>query len=290
MAGLKEIRTRISSVKSTRQITSAMKMVAAAKLKKNQDKITSLRPYANKLHDVLTAVRESMEEDFENVLMSSRKPQKVLIILVTSNRGLCGGFNANVIHKALDVAEEIYPRQWKTGNLSFFAIGKKGADFIRSNKFLLAGVETEVFDHLDFHSATQLANQFTEEFITGKYDRIDFIYNRFKNAVVQMITHEHFLPVHMEEKETGPAVDYIFEPQKDLLLETLIPDVLKVQFYKVLLDSFASEHGARMTAMHQATDNADDLIHELTLHYNKARQASITKEILDIVGGAEALR
>ncbi len=292
MAGLKEIRTRIASVKSTRQITQAMKMVAAAKLRKNQEKILMLRPYANKLEEVMNSIREGLENDIENPLLQSRPPEKVLLILVTSNRGLCGAFNNNAIMKALDIAVSQYGSQWKQKQVSFFAIGKKGADYLRSKRYPLEGQNTEIFDKLDFAGAVKLSGHFVDLFLSGKYDRIDFVYNQFKNAAVHILTHETFLPVGEKNHEgkSGKNLDYIFEPDRDELVNELIPKTLKIQFYKVLLDSFSAEHGARMTAMHQATDNANELIKELTLHYNKARQAAITKEILDIVGGAEALR
>ncbi len=296
MAGLKEIRTRITSVKSTRQITQAMKMVAAAKLRKSQDKILRLRPYANKMSGIMASIRKGLENDLESPLMENRAPEKVLIILVTSNRGLCGSFNANAINEALRVASTDYAEQLQKKQLSFFAIGKRGAEFLASKGYPLEGTNTAIFDQLTFSAVTELEETFVGLFLSGKYDRIDFVYNRFKNAAVHLLTHETFLPVsdagaEEQKTETEKAVsDYIFEPDKDSLLGELIPKSLRIQFFKVLLDSFTAEHGARMTAMHQATDNANDLIRELTLHYNKARQAAITKEILDIVGGAEALR
>ncbi len=297
MAGLKEIRTRITSVKSTRQITQAMKMVAAAKLRKSQDKILRLRPYANKMSGIMASIRKGLENDLEIPVMEVRPPEKVLVILVTSNRGLCGSFNANAINEALHVATTDYGEQWKKKQVSFFAIGKRGAEFLASKGYPLAGTNTEIFDNLTFSAVTDLEESFVEMFLSGKYDRIDFVYNRFKNAAVHLLTHETFLPVSNTAEEEGKSVetektvsDYIFEPDKDTLLGDLIPKSLRIQFFKVLLDSYTAEHGARMTAMHQATDNANDLIRELTLHYNKARQAAITKEILDIVGGAEALK
>ena len=291
MAGLKEIRTRIASVKSTRQITQAMKMVAAAKLRKNQEKTLMLRPYANKLKQIMASISEGLENDIENPLMKSRPPEKVLVVLVTSNRGLCGAFNNNAIMKALEVATTEYASQWKQKQLSFYAIGKKGADFLHSKKYPIEGRNIEIFEKLDFSGTVELGTHFVELFLSGKYDRIDFIYNQFKNAAVHILTHETFLPIAGSDtkEKTGKNLDYIFEPDRDELVNELIPKTLKIQFYKILLDSFSAEHGARMTAMHQATDNANELIKDLTLTYNKARQATITKEILDIVGGAEAL-
>ncbi len=292
MAGLKEIRTRIASISSTRKITSAMKMVAAAKLRKSQDKIIQLRPYANKLDEILINVQKSLEGEMDNPLIQDRKPEKVLIVLVTSNRGLCGAFNANATKKAVSLAKETYSEQLKNGNLSFFAIGKKGADFLTSKKYQLAEVNNDIFNNLDFENAGNIAQQLMDQFVEGKFDRIEFVYNQFKNAAVQNLLTETFLPLKLEEKEEKPSkyFDYIIEPDENYLVQNLIPKSLKIKVFKILVDSYTSEHGARMTSMHQATDNANELIREMSLHYNKARQAAITKELLDIVGGAEALQ
>lgn len=292
MAGLKEIRTRIASISSTRKITSAMKMVAAAKLRKSQDKIIQLRPYANKLDEILTNVQKSLEGEMDNPLIQDRKPEKVLIVLVTSNRGLCGAFNTNAIKKALSLAKETYSEQLKNGNLSFFAIGKKGADFLTSKKYQLEEVNNDIFNNLDFENAGNIAQQLMDQFVEGKFDRIEFVYNQFKNAAVQNLLTETFLPLKLEEEEEKPSkyFDYIIEPDENYLVQNLIPKSLKIKVFKILVDSYTSEHGARMTSMHQATDNANELIREMSLHYNKARQAAITKELLDIVGGAEALQ
>ena len=292
MAGLKEIRTRIASISSTRKITSAMKMVAAAKLRKSQDKIIQLRPYANKLDEILINVQKSLEGEMDNPLIQDRKPEKVLIVLLTSNRGLCGAFNANATKKALNLAKETYSEQLKNGNLSFFAIGKKGADFLTSKKYQLAEVNNDIFNNLDFENAGNIAQQLMDQFVEGKFDRIEFVYNQFKNAAVQNLLTETFLPLKLEEKEEKPSkyFDYIIEPDENYLVQNLIPKSLKIKVFKILVDSYTSEHGARMTSMHQATDNANELIREMSLHYNKARQAAITKELLDIVGGAEALQ
>ena len=292
MAGLKEIRTRIASISSTRKITSAMKMVAAAKLRKSQDKIIQLRPYANKLDEILINVQKSLEGEMDNPLIQDRKPEKVLIVLLTSNRGLCGAFNANATKKAVSLAKETYSEQLKNGNLSFFAIGKKGADFLTSKKYQLAEVNNDIFNNLDFENAGNIAQQLMDQFVEGKFDRIEFVYNQFKNAAVQNLLTETFLPLKLEEKEEKPSkyFDYIIEPDENYLVQNLIPKSLKIKVFKILVDSYTSEHGARMTSMHQATDNANELIREMSLHYNKARQAAITKELLDIVGGAEALQ
>jgi F-type H+-transporting ATPase subunit gamma len=292
MAGLKEIRIRIASVKSTQKITSAMKMVAAARLRKSQEKITRLRPYANKLDEVLHSIQKALEGDIKSELIRAREPEKILIVLVTSNRGLCGAFNVNALKEALRLVREKYSSQNQNNKVSFFAIGKKGADSLNSLQIKTEGVNFEIFDDLTFKNTTDLTEHFIQLFTDGTYDRIEMVYNQFKNAAIQHVITETFLPLSFEEeqKENGPVLDYIIEPNSEYLIQELIPKSLKIKMFKIIIDSFTSEHGARMTAMHQATDNASDLIRELSLHYNKARQSAITKEILDIVGGAEALR
>ncbi len=292
MAGLKEIRTRIASVKSTQKITSAMKMVAAARLRKSQEKITRLRPYAEKLDQVLQSIQKSLEGDIENELIKSREPGKVLIVLVTSNRGLCGAFNANIVKEALLRINKEYSKQHQQNKLSFFAIGKKGADSLKSKSLPLEGENIEIFDELSFKNTSDLAEHFMDLFTDGKYDRIEIIYNQFKNAAIQYVTTETFLPLSFEDdqKDKANSLDYIIEPDSEYLIQELIPKSLKIKMFKIIIDSYTSEHGARMTAMHMATDNASELIKDLSLTYNKARQSAITNEILDIVGGAEALR
>ena len=290
MAGLKEIRTRIVSVKTTRQVTSAMKMVSAAKLKKAQDAIIQIRPYANKLHEILSALSASLENVEDSVYTQNREPENVLIILVSSNRGLCGGFNANITKKAIELAHNKYPAQLKNGTIDFWAIGKQGGRQLKFREYNVVAVENEVFDDMTFDTVSDVASEAMTAFENGHYDRIELVYNQFKNAAVQVQTTEQFLPIEMGKDEEDDAFyDFIYEPSKEYIIQELIPRSLKIQFYKALLDSHAAEHGARMTAMHQATDNASDLIGSLTLEYNKARQASITNEILEIVGGAEAL-
>jgi len=293
MANLKEIRTRLNSVKSTKQITSAMKMVAASKLRKAQDKILRLRPYAGKLHEILLGISARIEESDDSSSYSRQsEPEKVLIIVVTSNKGLCGAFNANVNKEALRIIREKYEAQHKKGNLHIMAIGRKGADYFKKNNYDLAADHSVLFDNLSFDSVNIVASEVMESFLNEEYDRIEFVYNQFKNAAVQILTNETFLPVETEqnEEEGGAVGDYIYEPTKEEIIEELIPKTLKIQFYKTILDSFVAEHGARMTAMHMATDNATELIRELTLEYNKARQASITNQILEVVSGAEALK
>jgi F-type H+-transporting ATPase subunit gamma len=293
MANLKAIRIRISSVKSTRQITSAMKMVAAAKLRKAQDKIVRLRPYANKLHEILVNLSQSLAEaEIENIYSRTTPPEKILIIVVTSNRGLCGAFNSNVIKEARRVVADNYYELYSKGNVQFLTIGKKGFDYLRKQKFLIAGENNDLLNDLTFDKVSALAEKVMNSFVNGDFDRVEIIYNHFKNAAVQQLRNEVFLPV-----ETAPATaivsvpaDYIYEPGKEEIVKELIPKSLKIQFYKAVLDSFVSENGARMTAMHQATDNATTMISELTLQYNKARQAAITNQILEVVSGAEALK
>ncbi|MBL7471785.1 ATP synthase F1 subunit gamma [Robertkochia sediminum] len=284
MANLKEIRSRITSVGSTMQITSAMKMVSAAKLKKAQDAITAMRPYADKLTELLQNLSATLEGDSGSVFAEQREVNKVLIVAITSNRGLCGAFNANVIKETQRVAKEAYAAK----EVNVVTIGKKGNDIL-SKSFPVAFNNNDIFDDLTFDNAAAIAETLMQHYAEGKYDKIVLMYNSFKNAATQIVKTEDFLPISTAQENSGAAMDYIFEPTKVEIVETLIPKSLKTQLYKAIRDSFASEHGARMTAMHKATDNAAELKAELTLTYNKARQAAITSEILEIVGGAEAL-
>jgi F-type H+-transporting ATPase subunit gamma len=293
MANFKEIRIRISSVKSTKQITSAMKMVAAAKLRKAQDKIVQLRPYANKLHEILVELTKSLvNSEEENVYSRKGEPEKVLLIVVTSNKGLCGAFSSNVIREAKRIIEEKYFTQQAAGNLWVMPIGKKGNDAMKRLNVKILEDNSKLFNDLTFVNTSLIAGSIMEKYVKGDFDRVEFVYNQFKNAAVQNLTNEVFLPVETSsgDAEQAEAQDYIYEPGKESIVEDLIPQSLKIQFYKTVLDSFVAEHGARMTAMHKATDNATELIRELTLQYNKARQASITSQILEVVSGAEALR
>lgn len=291
MANLKELRTRINSVNSTRQITSAMKMVAAAKLRKAQNRIIQLRPYANKLHEIISNVSSTNNKENSNYYTDAREEEKILIILVTSNRGLCGSFNSVANKEAVAIAENKYKAQLNNGNVHFLAIGKKGTDFLKRKKYSLADSNIEIFDNLNFKSVAPFAEKIMKQFLDGKYDKVEIVYNQFKNAAVQNIMSEQFLPVVMDEDEEEKTQNhyYIFEPDKEQIVKELIPKALKIQFYKTIVDSYVSENGARMTAMHKATDNATEMIKDLDLEYNKARQNAITKELLDIVGGAEAL-
>jgi F-type H+-transporting ATPase subunit gamma len=290
MANLKEVRNRIVSVSSTQQITSAMKMVSAAKLRRAQDAVTQMRPYASKQKEILANLSASLDSS-EGVFSRQRDVKNVLLIVITSNRGLCGGFNANVIKAAGRLAREKYQGQ----KVSILSVGKKGADFFRKTDFGIMGSDmprglNELFDHLTFANVAPVAEKVMKAYADGQFDRIELVYNQFKNAAVQITTVEQFLPVMPPPKtEKTSKVDYIFEPSKEEIVNDLIPRSLKTQLFKALLDSLAAEHGARMTAMHKATDNAGALIKELKLTYNKARQAAITNEILEIVGGAEAL-
>jgi F-type H+-transporting ATPase subunit gamma len=289
MANLKEVRNRIVSVSSTQQITSAMKMVSAAKLRRAQDAVTQMRPYANKLKEILENLSASLGSA-EGAYSKQREVKNVLLIVITSNRGLCGGFNANVIKAANRLIKEEY----KGCKVSVLAIGKKGNDFFKKTDYAITGTDlprnlNELFDKLTFSNVAPVAEKIMETFVTSQFDKIELVYNQFKNAAVQVTTVEQFLPVAPPENTGKSTSEYIFEPSKQYIVEDLIPRSLKTQFYKSLLDSLAAEHGARMTAMHKATDNAGALIKELKLTYNKARQAAITNEILEIVGGAEAL-
>ena len=282
MANLKEIRNRIASVSSTMQITSAMKMVSAAKLKKAQDAITAMRPYANKLTELLQNLSATLDADSGSKYSEQREIKNVLIVAITSNRGLCGAFNSNIIKRATAVAESY------DANVSVVAIGKKANDALSKN-FEIISNQSPVYDDLTFDNVAEIAEMLMEQFESKAFDKIEVIYNKFKNAATQEIMTEQFLPIEPLQGDTNANLDYIFEPSKEEIVETLIPKSLKTQLYKSIRDSFASEHGARMTAMHKATDNATELRDQLKLTYNKARQASITNEILEIVGGAEAL-
>ena len=282
MANLKEIRNRIASVSSTMQITSAMKMVSAAKLKKAQDAITAMRPYANKLTELLQNLSATLDADSGSKFSEQREVKNVLIVAITSNRGLCGAFNSNIIKRATAVAESY------DAKVSIVAIGKKANDALSKN-FEVISNQSPVFDDLTFDNVAAIAEMLMEQFESKAFDKIEVVYNKFKNAATQEIMTEQFLPIVPLDSASNSNQDYIFEPSKEEIVETLIPKSLKTQLYKSIRDSFASEHGARMTAMHKATDNATELRDQLKLTYNKARQASITNEILEIVGGAEAL-
>ena len=287
MANLKEIRNRITSVSSTMQITSAMKMVSAAKLKKAQDAITAMRPYAEKLTELLQNLSATLDGDIGGAFTAQREVKKVLVVAITSNRGLAGAFNSNIIKEARNLSGNTYAGK----QVDFITVGKKGNDAIGKVNTVISN-NNGVFDNLTFENVGIIADDLIQLFIDGKYDKIVLVYNQFKNAATQIVQAEQFLPLApiASDKPAGNTVDYIFEPSKEEIVLTLIPKMLKTQLYKAVRDSFASEHGARMTAMHKATDNATELRNQLKLTYNKARQAAITNEILEIVGGAEALK
>ncbi len=284
MANLKEIRNRITSVSSTMQITSAMKMVSAAKLKKAQDAITAMRPYADKLTELLQGLSATLDADSGSKFSTQREVKNVLIVPITSNRGLCGAFNSNIIKQTQSLIDNEYAGK----KVSILAIGKKGNDAF-SKKKIVIGNHSTLFDDLTFDNVAEVAETLMAKFISGEFDKIEIVYNKFKNAATQEVMTEQFLPIVPIQNVANVNLDYIFEPSKVEIVEQLIPKSLKTQLYKGIRDSFASEHGARMTAMHKATDNATELRDQLKLTYNKARQAAITNEILEIVGGAEAL-
>ncbi|MDA9251088.1 ATP synthase F1 subunit gamma [Flavobacteriaceae bacterium] len=286
MANLKEIRNRIASVSSTMQITSAMKMVSAAKLKKAQDAITAMRPYSDKLTELIQALSASADTDQPNPYTVVRQEEKILLVAITSNRGLCGAFNTNVIKETLRLSKE----EFEGKTVELVTIGKKGSDIL-SKSLPFKSSHDDVFDDLTFDNTAKVAESIMEAFAGAEYDKVVLIYNRFKNAATQLITVEPFLPIVSEssEEETSNG-DYLFEPSQAEIIDELLPKSLKIQLFKAIRDSLASEHGARMTAMHKATDNATELRDQLKLTYNKARQAAITNEILEIVGGAEALK
>lgn len=270
------------------QITSAMKMVSAAKLKRAQDAITQMRPYAEKLQEILENLTAGSEDSTEGVYSAEREVEKVLVVPVSSNRGLCGGFNAQITKRCNLLATEKYADK----ELTFMCVGKKVGEWLGLRGYNVLSTETEIFGDLTFENAVPIAESIMDSFVAGKFDKVVLVYNQFKNAATQLIQEEQFLPVVATETEgsSDSSVDYIYEPNKEEIISELIPKSLKTQLYKAILDSVAGEHGARMTAMHKATDNAGELAKDLTLQYNKARQAAITTEILEIVGGAEALK
>ena len=287
MANLKEIRSRISSVGSTMQITSAMKMVSAAKLKRAQDAIIQMRPYANKLTEILHNLSNTLGEDGSTGYSSQREIRSVLLVTITSNRGLCGGFNASIIKSA----KNIINNKHKSAKVDILSIGKRSSEHFTKNNFSINSVHDELYNDLSFENVSVISESIIEQFLEKKYDKVLLVYNQFKNAATQIVINEDYLPIsnNKDVEKEGALGEYLFEPKKEEIIEQIIPKSLKIQLFKAMLDSHAAEHGARMTAMHKATDNAGELKKELTLTYNKARQAAITGEILEIVGGAEAL-
>lgn len=296
MANLKEVRNRIASVSSTQQITSAMKMVSASKLRRAQDAIQRMRPYASKLKEILGNLSSSLDSS-DGIYSKERGVKNVLFVVINSNRGLCGAFNSNAIKLTNTLIKDNYSSQKNSGGIQVLTIGKKATDYFKKTSYTLVSSHNEVYDNLKFDTVSPIAEKIMADFAAGKYDRVELIYNQFKNAAVQIITSEQWLPVVTPNSKEGVsstakqkgASDYIFEPNKEEIVRDLIPKSLKIQLYKAILDSNASEHGARMTSMHKATDNAKELLKALKLSYNKARQAAITNEILEIGGGAAAL-
>jgi F-type H+-transporting ATPase subunit gamma len=289
MANLKEVKTRISSVISTQQITKAMKMVAAAKLRKAQDNILRMRPYAQKLGEILSNVSAGVEAE-DNIFGEQREIENVLIIPVSSDRGLCGPFNSNIFKATVSLIGDKYSSHFSSGNVTILPLGKRSNDYFRKRDFNVVSDFYHIFADLNFENGRKIAEYVMQGFADGKYDVIEIVYNEFKNVATQIIRTEQFLPISEPHEQVDTANnDYIFQPNQAVIVEELIPKSLKVQLYKAILESYGSEHGARMTAMDKATENAGDLLKDLRLTYNQTRQAAITKEILEIVGGAEAL-
>jgi len=293
MPNLKEIRTRISSITTTLQVTSAMKMVSSAKLKKAQRSIMQMRPYADKLKEIVSIISNDNDTEEENPFTKLMDPNNILIVVVSSDSGLCGAFNSNIIRTALSLADKKYHTQYISGKVNFLSIGKQGKKILKAKKTPIIEQIDNFFDTLDFEHSQELSTKITDLFIAKKYDHIEIVYNAFKNAASQICTSEQFLPIlpsiqNEKEKEKNNNIDFIFEPSRQEILEEILPRSLKIQFYSVLLDSFAAEQGARMTAMSQATDNATDLIKKLNLQFNKARQSAITNEIIEVTSGTMA--
>jgi len=293
MPGLKEVRIRIASVNTTKQVTSAMKMVSAAKLRRAQTAILKLRPYANKLNELIVNLSSSADVSDEVVYFNKRIEKKVLLVVVSSNRGLCGAFNSNIMKAAVAHVNENLSGHYQGGTLDIITIGRKATEFFSKRKYNVVENLDSIYERLSYESAGAIAEKLMDLFAKGTYDRIDLVYNQFKNAVTQILKVEPFLPIRKPETAENKAktnIDYIFEPSQEEILTDLVPRSLKIQIYKAILDSWASEQGARMSAMQKASDNADELIKSLKLSYNKARQASITREIIEIVSGVNALK
>jgi len=288
---LKEVRNRIQSVKSTQQITKAMKMVSAAKLRRAQEAIVQMRPYALKLQEMLGNIVSNADGDVNMALCVERPVEKILLIVITSDRGLCGGYNSNLIKLSKQLLKEKYAGNFAKGNAEILPLGKKGFEHFTKNKFKVIDQYWEVFSDLSFENVAAAAKYAMDAFEKGEVDAVELIYSEFKNAATQKFTVEQFLPVKKTEKKEGVAkADFIFEPDKNILIEELMPKILNTQLYKAILDAHASEHGARMTAMDKATDNAEELLKSLKISYNRARQAAITTELTEIVSGAAALQ
>lgn len=288
---LKEVRNRIKSVQSTQQITKAMKMVSAAKLRRAQDAITQMRPYAKKLQDMLSNIVSATEGEINMELAAERPVEKVMILLVTSDRGLCGGYNSNLIKLTKNIIKQKYPTQFASGNVQIVPIGKKGFEHFSKNGFKVVADYWEILHHLSFEKVQDAAKHAMNAFANKDVDAVEIVYSEFKNAATQRFVTEQFLPVpKVVNKESKKKTDFIFEPSKETLIAELMPKILNTQLYKAVLDANASEHGARMTAMDKATENANELLKQLKISYNRARQAAITTELTEIVSGAAALQ
>jgi F-type H+-transporting ATPase subunit gamma len=287
---LKEVRNRIKSVQSTQQITKAMKMVSAAKLRRAQDAITQMRPYAKKLQEVLGNIVSNSDGDINLALATERAVEKVLVIIVTSDRGLCGGYNSNLIKLTRQIIQDKYSAQQAKGNVQILPIGKKGFEHFSKNGFKVVDAYWDIFTGLSFEKVQTAAKYAMEAFSNKEVDAVELVYSEFKNAATQLFVAEQFLPVQKLEKQAGEKkADFIFEPDKEILIRELMPKILNTQLFKAVLDANASEHGARMTAMDKASDNANELLKSLKISYNRARQAAITTELTEIVSGAAAL-
>lgn len=293
MPNLKEVKNRIASVVSTQQITKAMKMVAAAKLRRSQDRIMQMRPYAVKLDAIIRNLSESQTtSDIDTWFSTPREEQRILIVAISSDRGLCGSFNSNIFKGVMRLVLEKYNDQYRKGNVVILPVGRKVAEYFRKRQFQTIHQHAEILSTLSFNSAAAVADDVMKAFRDGKFDKVEMVYNEFKNVATQILQTEQLLPVRLPKAQAvkASAVDYIFEPSQENIISELLPTALRIQVFKALLDSNAAENGARMTAMDKATENAGELLKELKLSYNRSRQAAITKEILEIVGGAEALK
>jgi F-type H+-transporting ATPase subunit gamma len=291
MPSLKEVKNRITSVISTQQITKAMRMVAASKLRRSQDKIHQIRPYAGKLQRIVSNLTAAIGSDNDNDWYAAKRTEnKILIVPITSDRGLCGAFNSTVLKAAVKLAQEKYSTQFSKGNVTILPLGKRSMEYFTKRKFSCQDSYWGIFGHLNFENSSKAGDHIIDTFKKGGYDKVEIVYNEFKNVATQILQVEQFLPLTLEQGSVANAPDYIFEPNADELLAGLIPQLLNVQLYRAVLESNAAEHAARMTAMDKASENAGELLKELKLAYNRSRQAAITKEILEIVGGAEALK
>lgn len=291
MANLKDIRNRISSVRSTQKITSAMKMVSASKLRRAQNTIIQFRPYAKKLSEVLYNVFPSQDEETKNPLEEIREAENIVFVVITSNKGLCGGFNNAIIKQSEQLLSTTYAQQHKENKVQFVCIGKRGSDYINKKRYPILEVDNQILDDCTFEKSAVIADKLIDAFIAKKIDKVEVIYSKFKSAGNQTVETTQYLPVVFEQATTDKQeIDYIFEPQKEIIYQQMVPRLIKMNLYQYISESIASEHGARMVAMHQATENADELIKDLRLSYNKMRQASITNALIEMVSAAESLK